>query len=360
MGAPRTVMAIVLREKLDNVKAAFKVVVMPDFYLDYLLKYPGSLNDMTASLEAVARRGGGNLLGWNHVVGRGGNSSNIASQLSKLGVKVVPIIETDALGRAILEASLTGTDLSHVKTTGIMSSSLCLEVSYLGRRVNIMMSSPGSHAGFGPEKLTTDDKELIRQADFVVVLNWGQNEKGTYLAEEVFKIARKGGAITFFDPGDLTSRAREIEDLKQQVFNRGLIDVLSVNETELLQLSSVQVNGAISEKEPSLFAAARDLGKFGTRVDLHSPEFSATFQEGRFVKVPCLKIETEKVTGAGDIWNAVSIFGQGVGLEDSERLLLANAAAAAYLKRAGLEPPDLEEILNIAERLEKITENQRR
>ncbi len=353
-------MATMLREKLQNVTTVFKVVVMPDFYLDYLLKYPGSLDDMTASLEAVARRGGGNLLGWKHVVGRGGNSSNLASQLSKLRVKVAPIIETNALGRAVLEESLTNADLSHVRTAGVMSSSLCLEVSYLGRRVNIMMSSPGSHASFGPERLTPDDREIIQQADFVVVLNWGQNQRGTDLAEEVFKIAREGEAVTFFDAGDLTSRVGEIEDLKQRVLNRDLVDVLSVNETELLHLSSAQVNDAIGEKERSLFAAAKDLCMFGRRVDLHTSEFSASFGDGGSVRVPCLRIEPEKVTGAGDIWNAASIFGQGIGLEHSERLLLANAAAAAYLRHLTLDPPDLEEILNTAEELEKIIENLRK
>src|SRR6266705_4994834 len=177
-------MVPLLRDKLARALPRFRVVTMPDFYLDYLARYPGKLEDMTASLESVARRGGGNLLGLKHVVGRGGNSPNLAAQLSNLGIEVVPIIETDEIGRAILEGSLRNVDLSHVKTTGTMSSTLSLEMDYLGRRVNIMMSNPASHATFGPEKLSHDDKELIRTADFVVILNWGQNQRGTDLAEE--------------------------------------------------------------------------------------------------------------------------------------------------------------------------------
>src|SRR5713101_9650261 len=84
-----------LKETLTHAKPGFKVVVMPDFYLDYILTYPGKLEDLTASFLEVAQRGGGNLLVWGHTVGRGGNASNVVAQLSKLGCEVVPIIETD-------------------------------------------------------------------------------------------------------------------------------------------------------------------------------------------------------------------------------------------------------------------------
>ncbi len=70
-----------LKETLTHAKPSFKVVVMPDFYLDYILTYPGKLEDLTASFLEVAQRGGGNLLGWGHTVGRGGNASNVVAQL---------------------------------------------------------------------------------------------------------------------------------------------------------------------------------------------------------------------------------------------------------------------------------------
>ncbi len=358
MGDSSKVMVPVLREKLAHAKPEFKVVTMPDFYLDYLLHYPGKLEDMTASIERVAGRGGGNLQGWKHSVGRGGNSPNLVAQLTRLGVKAVPIIETDELGQAVLTSALKGVDLSHIKTTGALSSTVSLEADYSGRRVNIMVSNPGSHSVFGPERLSEDDKDLIRQANFVVVLNWGQNQKGTDLAEEVFKIAREGNAVTFFDPGDPTSRAEYIRDLNQRVLTSGLVDVLSVNESELMQLASAVAEGATDNKENPLFEAAGVFSMLAVRVDLHTPEFSATFIDGQRERVPCLKAEPVKVTGAGDVWNAGDIFAQGMGLEHTERLLFANATAAAYLKREGLDPPGLEEILSVAEELEKTIESQ--
>src|SRR5437899_11457586 len=105
-------------------------------------------------------------------------------------------------------------------------------------RVNNMVSDPGSLSQFGPEKLRQDDKTLISEADFVCVLNWNQNQRGTDLAEKVFSIAKnEGKAVTFFDPGDPALRVGEIEGLNERVLTPGLVDVLSVNENELMHLA---------------------------------------------------------------------------------------------------------------------------
>src|SRR2546427_9809187 len=104
MSRTKTLHAVAeLKQTLTHAKPCFKVVVMPDFCLDYILTYPRKLEDLTASFVEVAERGGGNLLGWRHTVGRGGNASNVVAQLSKLGCQVVPIIETDELGKTVLQ-----------------------------------------------------------------------------------------------------------------------------------------------------------------------------------------------------------------------------------------------------------------
>jgi len=336
-----------LKATLASAKPDFKVVVMPDFFLDYILTSPGNLDEMTASFVDVAKRGGGNLRGWKHTVGRGGNASNVVAQLAKFGCKVVPIIETDELGRTVLQHFLKDVDLSHVKTTGAMSRTLSFETEHSGRRVNIMVSDPGSLAQFGPENLTHEDKQLIKDAEFVCVLNWNQNNKGTELAETVFSIVKnEGKGVTFFDPGDPSVRAGEIEGLKERVLTPGLVDVLSVNENELVHLArdvaedTSELEGA--EGEP-LFEAASVFSMMMPRVDLHTREYSASFVDGQRLRVQCAKIRPVKVTGAGDVWNAADIYAQGVGLDHKQRLIFANAAGAAYLERHGLEPPSLAE-----------------
>jgi sugar/nucleoside kinase (ribokinase family) len=338
-----------LKETLTHAKPRFKVVVMPDFYLDYILTYPGKLEDLTKSFLEVAQRGGGNLLGWGHTVGRGGNASNVVAQLYKLGCQVVPIIETDELGKTVLQHFLKGVDLSHVRTTGTMSRTMSFETEHSGRRVNIMVSDPGSLSQFGPEKLTEEDKRIISEADFVCVLNWNQNLKGTDLAERVFSIAKEEGkAVTFFDPGDPALRTGELEGLNQRVLTPGLVDVLSVNENELVHLAKgvAEDTSEIEGAEDPLFGAASVFSMMIPRVDLHTPEFSATFVDGQRLRVACAKIKPTKVTGAGDVWNAADIYAQGVGLGHKDRLIFANAAGAAYLERRGLEPPTLGEVVS--------------
>jgi sugar/nucleoside kinase (ribokinase family) len=346
-----------LKERLVK-NPGFKVVAMPDFFLDYILAFPGELNEMTGAMTDVAGRGGGNIVGWTHLVGRGGNASNFSAQLSRLGVNVVPVIETDEFGRMALAQFLKDVDLSHVTTTGSLSKTLALEAEHSGRRVNIMASDPGSLSSFGPEKLAEKDKELICEADFVCVFNWNQNLKGTELAEEVFQIAKnEGRGVTFFDPGDPTSRAVEIPKLNEHVLSKGLVDVLSVNENELTQLASAigeKTDGFEGEEENPLFHAASVFSMLGSRVDLHTPGFSATFIDGQRERALCASTLPVKVTGAGDAWNAGDIFAQGIGIGHRDRLMFANATAAAYVRRRDLDPCSLTEILDQVGELERL------
>src|SRR5438105_15915964 len=103
---------------------------MPDFYLDYILTYPGKLEDLTASFMEEAQRGGGNLLGWGHTVGRGGNASNVVAQLWMLGCQVVPIILTGELGRRVLHYFVKDVDLLDVRTTEALSRMLLLKTEH--------------------------------------------------------------------------------------------------------------------------------------------------------------------------------------------------------------------------------------
>lgn len=337
-----------LRAKVSE-KPGFKVVAMPDFFLDYVLSFPGTLDEMTKAMNEVANRGGGNILGWKHIVGRGGNSSNFLAQLAKLGASVTPVIETDEFGKLALSHFLKEADLSHVSNTGLLSRTLAFEAEHSGRRVNIMVSDPGSLSNFGPQKLSGGDKALVLEADFVCVFNWNQNLKGTDLAEEVFQTVKENGrGVTFFDPGDPSSKKSELLKLNDKVLSKGLVDVLSVNENELAQLGQAvgaETSGLEGEEENPLFHAGSVLSMLGGRVDLHTPEYSATFVDGQRERVLCAPTSPLKVTGAGDAWNAGDVFAQAMGLAHKERLVFANATAAAYMKRSDLEPSLLAQVL---------------
>src|SRR5437879_12862456 len=94
-----------------------------------------------------------------------------------------------------------------------MSRTLSFETEHSGRRVDIMVSDPGSLSQFGPEKLTQEDKQIISEAEFVCVLNWNQNMKETDIAEKVYSIDKKEAkAGTFLYSCDPSSRIEEIAD----------------------------------------------------------------------------------------------------------------------------------------------------
>src|SRR5947208_15635705 len=94
---------------------------------------------------------------------------------------------------------------------------------------------------------------------------------------------------------------------------------------------------------------------FGSRVDLHTPAFSATFVNGQRERVLCAMSTPLKVTGAGDAWNAGDILAQGIGLDHRERLIFANATAAAYIRKPDLDPCPMDEILKRLYEKEKLS-----
>src|SRR5207245_10254685 len=107
--------------------------------------------------------------------------------------------------------------------------------------------------------------------------------KGTDLAEKVFSIAKEEGkAVTFFDPGDPALRIGEIEGLNQRVLTPGLVDVLSVNENELMHLAKgvAEDTSEIEGVEDPLFGDASVFSMMIPWIDLPTPEFCATFDDG--------------------------------------------------------------------------------
>src|SRR2546428_3129634 len=95
----------VLKEKLAE-KPTFKVVAMPDFFLDYILAYPGKLDDMAKAMVDVAGRGGGESVGWEPLVGKGGNASNFSSPPFESWDHVSPKIATSDFGKTGLSRFL--------------------------------------------------------------------------------------------------------------------------------------------------------------------------------------------------------------------------------------------------------------
>jgi len=292
------------------------IAIMPHFCIDNYVQYGKNLESFVNEIQDIAHQGGGNLaLAQNLKIG--GKAANCASALSALGLKSFLIAKTDELGYRVLQHLNEGTDIdiSHVSKDGALALTTAIEL----KGANIMLSDQGSLADFGPDSLTESDMELLKQADFVCISDWGLNDKGTELAQSVFGYVKDHGrGKTFFDPGDPSPKkektSEEINTMRKSILKEGLVDILSVNENE------IERYGGLDELRQNC------------RVDLHTKGYSASYYADKETNhIPAFEVEPKRLTGAGDAWNAGDILGEILGLTDELRLLLANATAGFYI-----------------------------
>ncbi len=328
---------------------SLKVVVMPDFFLDRLINLNWGMEEFARQVGEVIKRKGGSIDGIPQVDIKGGNAINTASALAALGVLVVPIVCTSTYGLHQIKYHFreSKVDFSHVKLYPKASITTALELETPQGKVNVMLRDVGALADFGPDDLSEADFRVLEDADYVCLFNWaGTKNKGTALAQKVFEHAKQHGkGKTYFDTADPMPNKQEIGGLMESVLKTGLVDTLSLNENEavcyaaLLDPSIEVRKGTLGFAELAL-ESARVLAKaFSARIDLHTTAFSATLRGNSEVVVPTFKVETVRATGAGDAWNAGNVLGDGNGLSDEARLLLANAVSACYLSDAdGVHP----------------------
>ena len=301
------------------------VVLLPDFFVDHFLTLD-AFEDAFEKIKNIYEQGGGNLPGIPQMITSGGNASNTALTLSRLGINTHLITKTNDFGLHLLEYFLGrhGVDLSYVKTDGKLSITTALEFGET--HTNVMVGDVGSVSDFSFDVLNDKDLELISNSDMVCMLCWNLNSMGTNLAKKTFSFAKQHNTKTFLDTGDPSPRTNEIN---------GLI------ENELRYYSNIEtkskddiVNAAISLKK-----------KIPARIDLHTSSFTCTVnKECKVVPTPDIS-KKYRATGAGDTWNAGDILGELLGFNDDERLLFASCVAGCYI--SSLQPihPDLDQVI---------------
>ena len=326
-------------EDLNNLK----VVLMPDFFLDHFALVKDI--DFLSDIHRVYEEGGGNLLEVPQLLTLGGCAARTSLALARLGVKTSFIGRTSKLGYTLLNFFLqdanANVDITKVRNDGVLGKTITFEFERGG--VNVMINEIGSNRDFGFSDLNKEDLKLIAQCDLVCVLDWSLNiEKGTELAEEVFKYAKEKGVTTYFDPADLAPRVNALKTLFDKILYNNL-DVLSINEKELRILSGM--NFDYRESEKVLLAASRLKTKVKPEINIHTSGFVATVGEENIVVVPTFKVKPCKFTGAGDVWNAGNILGLLLKFTNVERLLLGNAMAGYYISHPDKLPPTIMELL---------------
>ncbi len=331
-------------------------VILPDFFVDHFVIYE-NFDDFIDNLKQLAKQGGGNLLGNEQFIRRGGNAVNTASALLSLGLNPKLIVTTDVYGESLLKAlAKPELDLGHVHTDGRLSSTVSIETKFSNRKVNLMISDSGSAAGFSFSDLNQTDIEVLSNCAIVVLVNLNHNRKGAELAHDLFQMIKESSkAMTFMDMGDPSGNPSIVPKLVDGVIKTGLVDIIGMNENEVGWIAQVLTNDLtrwrnISMKPKLWLEGAKLIAiETGVRVDLHTPHYSATISGDEIIATPSFIVESHVVCGAGDAWNAGDIYGTLLGLPPRDRMTLANAIAALYVSsESATHPqiPDIVEFLN--------------
>ena len=335
-----------LLEKLNQIDSSrlreFHVVLMPDFFVDHFLTMD-SFEEEFSRIQDICNQGGGNVPGISQKIHQGGNATNTALALARLGIKPHLICRTDGFGLHLLQFFLgeSGVDLSGVKTDGKLAITTAMEFG--NKHTNVLVGDTGSVSDFTFESLDENDLRTVSNSDITCVVNWSLNEKGTGLAKDVFGFAKKHNIKTFFDTGDPSHRKQDIPELTKNVLTDGNLDILGLNENELLQYS----NSTTGDSGEDILKDAVSLKKkIHARIDLHTASFACTVNENHTV-IPTIQIpKICRSTGAGDTWNAGNLFAELLNFKDDERLLFANLVAGYYV--SSFEPihPNIEKIIH--------------
>jgi len=341
-----------LIQTLRNPPEVSRPVIMPDFFVDHFV-ISGSLDSFIESLQRLAQQGGGNLLGTQQFIRRGGNAANLAAALHTLGMNPYLIATTDAYGSAFLSNLMPeGFDLAHIQTDGRLSSTVSLELEHEDRHVNLMISDSGSSADFTFSKLKESDLDAIQGSSLVALLNLNHNKNPLQLAQDLFQFTKESSrALTFMDFGDPSGNPDIIEPLTKALLVGGLVDIVSMNENEAawfawaLSGRDSSWREKISDPAKWLEAATFVSNEIGIRIDLHTPLFTATLLEDECTTQPVFETTLSVACGAGDAWNAGNICGTLYELNSSERLILSNAIAALYVSSSTASHPSVPELI---------------
>ena len=314
---------------------SFDVAVMHDFYVDRLV-FSGSVGRTTRAIVDKAEAGGGGIHDVRQEDIRGGNAVNLAHALARLGLRTLLITHSDRVHEGILRQAFEGLDA----VLRVKPRPTALTVAFEGK-VNVMLGDGRGASDFGPSLLEPGDWRDLKNSGVVCSVNWAINREGTELLAELRKRLGDGKPI-FFDPADFRDRIPRFRGLLAAQRAKRLVDWVSMNQQEGAAAAEL-----LGVDTGDLEGMCRGLaGRLRVVFDLHADRASYTSEGTRVTVAPFRPIRAERLTGAGDVWDAAAIFGRLKGMEEAERLKFANVAARLYLKNREPLPPTERQVLD--------------
>ena len=310
---------------------------MHDFFVDRLV-HVASLNRFLGDVAAKSREGGGGIHDVAQSEMRGGNAVNLAHALGRLGLRVLLITHSDGAHAGMLKAAFQGLDVEVRAKPYPPGLTVAFE-----EETNVMVADGGGAADFGPALLTQSDWAALRRSKVVCSVNWAANRRGTELLEALREGLREGQTL-FLDPADVRDRRGRLSGLVKRIRDGHLVDWVSVNEFEAKAIAKAAKVGVTGASD-----ICRGLSKtLGVKVDVHGERTAVTCEGGSCAASKVKRVEPLRRTGAGDVWDAGSIFGVLDGMKDPARLRFANAAASLYLGSKDPLPPTLRQVQSAA------------
>jgi len=312
----------------------FDVAVMHDYFVDRLV-HVDAIPQMMGSIAEKASSGGGGIHGTVQEEVRGGNAVNLAHALARLGLKTLLITHSEKTHEALLEQAFVGLR-AEVRVKPFPAG---LTVAY-EEKVNVMIGDGKGASDFGPSRLDADDWEALRSSQLVCSVNWAANTKGTELLKALRRRLGPEKPI-FMDPADFRDNPQGFRGVLDLIEERRLVDWVSMNEIEALAAAKLL---GIESDDPAE-VCKETARKLGVVFDLHGIEASYSSEGTRVSRAKVRRINSRRLTGAGDVWDAGAIYGRLKGMDESERLAFANKAARLYLGSRELTPPTLAQAL---------------
>ena len=311
----------------------YDVAVMHDYFVDRLVHVRG-LGKTMAEVAEKAASGGGGIHGMSQEEIRGGNAVNLAHALARLGLRTLLITHCEPAHEHLLKSAFRGLRADLRVKPLPAGLTVALEES-----TNVMLSDGRGASDFGPSALDEDDWAGLEGSKVVCSVNWAANKRGTEL---LLGLRRRLGTekTIYIDPADFRDGLDRFVALARLISKGGLVDWVSMNEFE--SLSAATALGIESADRASrCLRLARALGVV---FDMHCVDGAYTSEGTRVTASPTRPVRTRRLTGAGDVWDAASIYGRLKGMDERGRLAFANRAAKLYLKGRDPVPPTLSDL----------------
>jgi ribokinase len=262
------------------------------------------------------------LQGVSHVdIGPGG-ASNVAIVAARLGLSVTSLGEmgADYFGE-ILRSGL--------QREGILTSSIIVNDKGATPVAGVLVdpqSEPG-YLGYPGEQaldvLPDEWRLALSNAEALFVDGWIEYEAMKEVTLEALRVAKEGGALTFFDPGPGNPR----QDNEWHNDAAALSSVVLLTESEILRLTG----------EEDLAKAAGMLLDNGSELVVvkRGADGMVLYTARESVDVPGLPLQAVDATGAGDSVAGAVIFGRLQELPLQALGTLANATGNAKVLKKG-------------------------